>query len=329
VDKVTELSDLLAAHGIPSLLKYSHALMALIELDGKLVEFNSTFEALKTANPLVENVDVLLTQESRPVFDRLIRSAIEQNIPTHDVLSLLTQLDGGEAEYDCTFIPVPGERLLLLAELVAFDPSLAERYDHMNRIFAQMELDHERVKQTLLKKQKEIDMVRTQAIEVAHTDALTFLPNRLQIIGDLQREVIYANRYHTLLSISMLDLDHFKLVNDTYGHVAGDLVLREVADHLKSNIREPDMIGRYGGEEFLVLLPHTPIEAAAEQAERLCRKIREIKIPISSADLHVTISIGIAQYCVGQEDWQKFLERADTALYKAKAEGRDRWAVAK
>jgi len=325
---VTVLSNLLAAHGIPALLKYSHALIALIGSDGKLFEWNPSFETLKTANPSVGNVDCLVTPGSRPGFDRLIRSASEQNIPTHGVLSLLIPPDC-EAEYDCTFIPAAGDRLVWLAELVAFDPSLAERYHRMSRMAAQLELDHEQTKQTLLKKQKEIDLVVTQAHEVANTDALTFLPNHRQIIGDLQRAVLYANRYRTVLSISMLDLDHFKVVNDTYGHVVGDLILRQVANHLQDNIREPDEIGRYGGEEFLVLLPHTPLEAAAEQAERLCGKVREIKIPIPSADLHVTISIGIAQYRTGQEDWQKFLERADTALYDAKNEGRDRWAIAK
>ena len=326
---MTALSDLLAAHGIPSLLKYSHALIALIGTDGKLIEWNPSFETLKTANPSVVNVDSLLMLESRPAFDRLIRSAIEQNIPTHGELSLITPPNGGEADYDCTFIPAPNDRLLLLAELIAFDPSLTERYHRMSRMNAQLELDHEHTKQTLLKKQKEIDLVITQAHEVASTDALTFLPNRRQIIGDLQREVMYSNRYRTTLSISMLDLDHFKAVNDAYGHVVGDLVLRQVANQLQGNIREPDVIGRYGGEEFLVLLPHTPVEAAAEQAERLCKKIRELRIPIPSMDLRVTISIGIAQYCVGQEDWQKFLERADMALYDAKAKGRDRWAIAK
>ena len=329
MDKATELSELLTAHGISSILKYSHSLIALIELDGKLVEWNPSFETLKTANPLAETVTSLLTPKSRLVFDRLVGSAFERNDITHETLSVLT--DGGnyEAEYDCTLIPLPDRRLLFLAEPVSFDPSIVERYHRMSSMAAQLELNVEYYKHTLLKKQKEIDMVRTQAIEVAHTDALTFLPNRLQIIGDLQREVIYANRYHTLLSISMLDLDHFKLVNDTYGHVAGDLVLREVADHLKSNIREPDMVGRYGGEEFLVLLPHTDVHAAADQAERLCKKIREIKISVPNADLHITISIGIAQFFVGQEDWQKFLERADTALYEAKAKGRDRWVIAK
>ena len=329
METVTELSELLAAHGIPSILKYSHALIALIELDGKLVECNSAFEVLKAANPLAETVASLLTLEGRLMFDRLVGLAIEKNDPSHGTLSILTELGNHEAEYDCTFIPVPDGRLLFIAELVSFDPSLVERHHRMSRVTTQLELDLEHTKQTLLRKQKEIDLVVTQAHEVANTDALTFLSNRRQIIGDLQREVLYANRYQTPLSISMLDLDHFKLVNDTHGHIVGDLVLRQVANHLQDNIREPDVIGRYGGEEFLLVLPHTPVASAAEQAERLCRKVREIRISVPNAELHVTVSIGIAEYRRGQEDWQKFLGRADAALYDAKAEGRDRWAIAK
>ena len=233
METVTELSELLAAHGIPSILKYSHALIALIELDGKLVECNSAFEVLKAANPLAETVASLLTLEGRLMFDRLVGLAIEKNDPSHGTLSILTELGNHEAEYDCTFIPVPDGRLLFIAELVSFDPSLVERHHRMSRVTTQLELDLEHTKQTLLRKQKEIDLVVTQAHEVANTDALTFLSNRRQIIGDLQREVLYANRYQTPLSISMLDLDHFKLVNDTHGHIVGAPGLRHRAPNMQ------------------------------------------------------------------------------------------------
>jgi diguanylate cyclase (GGDEF)-like protein len=325
-----ELSELLAAHGIPAILKYSHTLIAVIEVNGRIIECNSAWDAIKNANPLVEAVPAFLMQNSRLVFDRLVGLAIEKNIPTHGTLLFLANDPNSEGtEYDCTFVPVPGSRLLFLAEQVSLDPDLAERYLHMSRLAAQLKLDYEHSKQALLTKQKEIDLVVTQAHEVANTDALTFLPNRRQVIGDLQRNVLYSNRYHTPFSISMLDIDHFKRINDTYGHAIGDLVLRQVARYLRDNVRDPDMIGRYGGEEFLVLLPNTSLEAATEQAERLCASIRATDIPITSQAIHVTISAGVAQYHIGEEDWQKLLGRADSALYDAKAQGRDRWASAK
>ncbi|MGE5376564.1 MAG: GGDEF domain-containing protein [Bacteroidota bacterium] len=167
-----------------------------------------------------------------------------------------------------------------------------------------------------------------QADEVSHTDALTFLPNRRSIIRDLQREVIFSDRYGTPLAISMVDLDHFKQVNDTYGHIVGDEVLKKLATELRGHIRHPDVIGRYGGEEFLVVLPHSTIKAAAEQAERLRKYVQSLVIPSGENEIRLTLSLGLAQYRIHHEDWQGFLSRADAALYQAKNLGRNRWVIA-
>jgi diguanylate cyclase (GGDEF)-like protein len=174
----------------------------------------------------------------------------------------------------------------------------------------------------------ELKAVLAQADEISHTDALTFLPNRRQIIKDLQEEVIFSGRYGTPLSISMLDIDHFKKINDTYGHTVGDEVLRTLAGELRDHIRYPDTIGRYGGEEFLIVLPHSTLHAAAEQAERLCGLVRSLRIKSAEQQIAVTVSIGVAQYRFQKENWEVCLRRADAALYRAKNGGRDRWAVA-
>ncbi len=154
------------------------------------------------------------------------------------------------------------------------------------------------IKRVLLNKQKEIDLVVTQAHEVASTDSLTFLPNRFSVLGDLRREVLFSERNDTALSISMLDLDNFKQINDTYGHLIGDDVLKLVANKLQDNIREPNIIGRYGGEEFLVIMPNNTQTTASEQAELLCQQIRSTSITFDNHDFHITISMGIAR--VGQ-----------------------------
>jgi diguanylate cyclase (GGDEF)-like protein len=125
----------------------------------------------------------------------------------------------------------------------------------------------------------------------------------------------------------MLDIDHFKNINDTYGHTVGDEVLRSLAGELRHYIRHPDTIGRYGGEEFLIVLPHSTVKAAVEQAQRLYEKVRSLSIAVEDQTLSVTVSSGIAQYKIGKEDWQAFLSRADRALYKAKNNGRDQWVV--
>jgi len=165
---------------------------------------------------------------------------------------------------------------------------------------------------------------------VAQIDALTFLLNRRMIVRKLQDEVLRAERYNSLLSISVVDVDHFKVVNDTYGHPVGDEALRQVAGQLQDHIRQPDIVGRYGGEEFLILLPSSDANAAAEQAMRLCKEVRKMIIPINHSEqaLSVTISVGIAQFRQGVDTWDTLLSRADTAMYKAKNNGRDRWSTA-
>jgi diguanylate cyclase (GGDEF)-like protein len=204
----------------------------------------------------------------------------------------------------------------LIAEPVAFPSEL-------ETVTAELQ----RTKRILTIKETELKAVIAQADEVSHTDALTFLPNRKQIIGDLQREVIFSDRYGTPLTISLLDIDFFKKINDTYGHIVGDDVLRSLGSELRNHIRYPDTIGRYGGEEFLIVLPHSTAKAAMEQAERLCKHVRSLLIKSGEKEIALTISIGIAQYKIHKEDWEAFLSRADAALYQAKNNGRDQWKV--
>ena len=175
-------------------------------------------------------------------------------------------------------------------------------------------------------KEIELKAVIAQAEEVSHIDELTCLPNRRQVIKQLQNEVIRAERYKTLLSISMIDIDNFKKINDSYGHTVGDQVLFQLANILQESVRDSDTVGRYGGEEFLVVLPNTHLKAAAEQAARLCKRIREAEVNIGEV-IQLTVSIGVAEYRHGQESWQKFLSRADLALYDAKNAGRNRWSI--
>jgi diguanylate cyclase (GGDEF)-like protein len=127
----------------------------------------------------------------------------------------------------------------------------------------------------------------------------------------------------------VVDVDHFKKVNDIYGNLVGDEVLKHVAYQLRDHIRHPDLVGRYGGEEFLILLPSTNANEAAEQAARLCKFVREAQVQVNAQLLRVTVSIGVAQYMPGIDTWDTLLNRADSAMYEAKNKGRDRWAVAK
>ena len=212
-----------------------------------------------------------------------------------------------------------------LLSVIKFDRSRSRgtKIDEREQVVAELQ----ETKRSLAIRETELKAIIAQADEVAHTDELTFLPNRRQIIGDLQREVIFSERYSTPLSISMLDIDNFKQINDTYGHIVGDEVLRSLAGELRKIIRHPNTIGRYGGADFLLVLPKSTPESASELAEHLCQQVRSTPIVAGQNTFHITISMGIAQYKIHEEDWQKLLDRADQALYKAKNNGRDQWAI--
>lgn len=202
------------------------------------------------------------------------------------------------------------------------------KYDALMAEFQKVETELQKAIRALEIKEIELKAVLAQAHEITNTDALTLLPNRRKIIIDLQEEVIRSTRYRTPLSISLVDIDNFKEVNDTYGHTVGDEALRVVSARLREQVRQPDMLGRYGGEEFLIVLPDSELNSAAEQAARLCGHLRGMPIESQGHNFSVTISLGVAQFNIGRENWEQFLHRADMALYQAKDNGRDRWAVA-
>ena len=154
-------------------------------------------------------------------------------------------------------------------------------------------------------------------------DLLTGLLNRQGILERLNAELARAGRDQKPVSIVMADLDHFKKINDAHGHLAGDAVLREAASRMRSAVRVYDDIGRYGGEEFLVVLPGCAEEGALQQAERLRACISESPIVTPEALLAVTLSLGVACGVPGQ-DQRSLLLAADEALYRAKRNGRDR-----
>ncbi|GLT19875.1 hypothetical protein GCM10007938_36580 [Vibrio zhanjiangensis] len=151
-------------------------------------------------------------------------------------------------------------------------------------------------------------------------DELTQLYNRRALEELIPTEVARAQRHDQPLSILLLDIDHFKQVNDTYGHQVGDKVLRATGRILRLHTRRNDLSFRYGGEEFMVLLPNTDVEKALIVAEKLREEIENSRILPSKKD-HCTASFGITQ--LYDEDWQSAVERADNALYSAKTNGRN------
>ena len=158
-------------------------------------------------------------------------------------------------------------------------------------------------------------------------DSLTGLLNRQGILERLDTELARAGRDQKSVGIVMADLDHFKKVNDTHGHLAGDAVLREAASRMRTAVRVYDHIGRYGGEEFLVVLPGCSEEGMVQQAERLRACVSQSPIATPEAPLQVTLSLGAACAAPGMNQMD-LLRAADEALYRAKRNGRDRIEVA-
>lgn len=172
-------------------------------------------------------------------------------------------------------------------------------------------------------------LLQQQLQAQASTDALTGLYNRHEYERLFAHELARSLREQRPLSLAILDLDHFKRVNDTHGHAAGDEVLRRVAQLCRDNFRAVDIVGRLGGEEFVVLLPDTPLELAGEVAQRVLRQLRSTLISLDDGvQLQVTATLGVTALQAGERQLEGLLQRADQALYAGKAGGRDRVVLA-
>jgi diguanylate cyclase (GGDEF)-like protein len=164
---------------------------------------------------------------------------------------------------------------------------------------------------------------------LSRTDPLTGVTNRRDFMEILTREFARARRYNVPLTCILVDLDHFKNVNDTFGHLVGDSVLIEAARALSRNVRQIDVVARYGGEEFAIILPSTTAEGAEEVAARCRKSIEEALVTVSGQAVRVTASFGVATYPeVDVQDCAALIHQADVALYRAKSEGRNRVVVA-
>jgi diguanylate cyclase (GGDEF)-like protein len=163
-----------------------------------------------------------------------------------------------------------------------------------------------------------------EVYRLATTDSLTAILNKATITRVLTEEASKKQRYGGKLSVILMDLDNFKSLNDTFGHLTGDRALQCVAAVLRRNLRRQDRAGRFGGEEFLVVLPETGMKGASESAERIRA---DIELSVSAAlELQnpVTASLGVASFSAGAQEFENLVEKADNALYRAKAQGKNR-----
>jgi len=225
---------------------------------------------------------------------------------------------------------------LIWRQFRLLDRRLIRRIRALEAEMAKTDLDH-----NLLSRHPEVDEIdamrnelalllsrlTTQNVELerlATTDSLTGLANRRRLFDSLEQEVYRAQRYGTTLSLIMFDIDHFKRINDNWGHATGDWVLRRIAQETRELLRKTDQAGRYGGEEFLVVLPQTDLSEALLLAHRLSERISDTAItPEHDAPMPVTVSVGVAALAP-DETGEELIHRADQALYRAKQNGRNR-----
>ena len=168
-----------------------------------------------------------------------------------------------------------------------------------------------------------LQLAKEQIEEMGRRDFLTKVYNRGYLMDVGHREHATANRYHQSLATMMIDLDYFKQINDTHGHIFGDKVIHDSARRINSLIRDSDILSRFGGDEFVLLLPHTKLEDAEKLARRIVRTMSETPIQSDTIEAKVTVSIGVATLKPEHSNIDKLIDASDQALYRAKQAGRN------
>jgi len=273
-------------------------------------------------NPVMQNI---LGEEPAALIGRNISEVINHWAPNVDQLldgfetSTEIKLDAKSSHYlDLRVTPLYNERQVLNGRLIVLR-DVTDRKE--------VEKDLRRAMDRLQNQLIEIGTLQSQLREQAIRDALTNIFNRRYLEETLERELARAEREVYPLSVIMMDLDYFKDVNDTYGHEAGDLVLKTLAETVKRQSRHGDFVCRYGGEEFVLVMPNVGLEIARQRADEIHLTINALNIPYGAFNLTTTISMGVAGYPEHGKTKEELLRAADRAMYIAKNTGRNRVVV--
>jgi len=311
---------------------YRHQFLNVIPIArDMLIESMSDAMIVLNAQDRIVDINPAAQQLFQVKTASIIGSSIQKAFPQwRDLLDLdkdhlLTQtsidFDLGETvyHYDLRISPIYNRnkqaigRLIILRDITSLKQLEKELFE----------------RNTILKTQlKEINRLNQRLQEQVIRDPLTGLFSRRYLNETLQYEIASVKREGHPLSVLMIDIDHFKRINDTYGHVNGDVVLITLSNHLVNHVRGSDMVYRYGGEEFLILMRNTTVESASQRAEALRASVEAMAFHIDDQLIYLTISIGVATYPLHSAELQGVIEIADAALYQAKADGRNRVVAA-
>lgn len=306
---------------IPSFLRpLRSVLLAVLDLNGRLLDANRGFAALmSSADKPPSSAKPVRSLFINPRFGDLLHKA--ESVRGGEVFTgwmTLGDVDGESETWDGGVYRQGAYFILVCERVVEQDRQLQRQLLTLTEDYAEQERALVRANRALSQRTEEIE-------RLLRTDLLTNLPNRRHFDALLTAQIDTANRYGDPFSLLLIDLDTFKVLNDTYGHLVGDEVLRRAAATLETTHRAADVVARWGGEEFIALVPKTDDAGAAIVAERLREAIAAMEGP--EEHISITISIGVAQWrpC---ESANELVGRADRALYQAKDGGRNRVVVA-
>lgn len=308
-----DLNDIVQWSVLPNILSETTSLVFI----SNTVHQQEFGDFLQSLNTKLAEIHVTL-DESREMESGALKVAEELGSQVRDSLD---GLNAALDEYDDIRDLKHGVQLRLEKILSSFSEYQQNGMDNRGIVLEKLEQLTERM--TVLEADSErlravIDQQRIEALR----DSLTGLPNRQCYEEQAAREIARIKRYNDSLSLVVADIDHFKSINDKYGHVAGDRVLKLVAQAMVNRLRTSDIIARYGGEEFVILMPSTEIEDALNVTEQLREAIEKTKFHYQNGRVKITVSFGVTQVTPHDELEKAFL-RADKALYQAKAGGRN------
>ena len=296
--------------------------------DYELVFADNDKETLRTV--LSEKPDVILLDIEMPELDgfevcRQLKG--EKRTAEIPVILMAERLKDGDAFTDCL---VSGADDYICKPLSA--PELLVRIQGMFRLknqrdqLAKKNFELARLNDVLECKNHELVAMQKTLREIAITDSLTLLYNRRYFVDRLEKEFLRTLRHQQPIGLVMLDIDHFKEVNDTYGHQCGDQVLFQFSEILRQSIRKHDIVARYGGEEFIIGLSGQRTHESYKTGERIRTKVEKFPFRIEGLELKITCSAGIASYpevCGDTPNFNAILQQVDAALYQAKRQGRN------
>ncbi|MER3414941.1 MAG: diguanylate cyclase response regulator [Gemmataceae bacterium] len=285
----------------------------------EIVEGNSAADAYRLAHSFRPDAVILdyrlPGEDGLTCLERLIQECGEAAYiiltGQGDEAAAVRALKAGAADY-------------LVKDHVLRDPGFLDRAVRAAVHTRRLERENARLLETLRLRNQELELLNQKLWELSHTDELTGHFNRRYITARLEEEVARSARYGTPLSIVLADVDHFKRINDMFGHLVGDQALKAVANLFRSCQRDTDLIGRFGGEEFLLILTNTDLAGAEQFCNRLREQLARTPLPVGDRILHLTASFGIAQYGPDCPSLHALLRQADSNLYAAKAAGRNR-----